>query len=812
MFKQSLWILFAIVIVPIVEYWLGLQVLQLGAMVQAGVLDYDITFNFGLYFIAKTNRQWFWVVTFLVLLSILYILWINVIRMHFDKDGLKDTEGNPIKEDDLRHRASTWEAKKGTLRIDFGEDGQVNQDSWRFKVDLFFDPFKKFYNKVAKNVFKASDQKLLNTIKYYPNTSGVDGKMTRFKSGIPVVFGKKAVWVDANDNHSLIIGTTNSGKTYSYVSPMIEIARMCRESIVVNDVKGELYKKHAGTLKHDGYNILKVDYIEPKKSDQNNPFGTIIKRYRQAYYDNQTEIQENYMNEATELFNVLRELEFTKKEIAKIENLIEFSERENDNEKMLQLQVEIEKRNKKIAQLRKRKRELNDIIPKPNYSDAAELVADIANTLCYEKDAKDPYWFTSSMQLLEGYIFFLLEERQMTDKGYTDFIPASLVNMYSVKMLHQQGQETVKVEGMGNVTLLKYYLETYRKSTDNSIKSMSAFLNVPENTRGSIASTLETKIRYFLLNTDVLNMTAESSFALEDLAKQPTALFISVHDEKSTFHQLTTILISQIYEELIKESRKYPKDLRLPVPINVIWDEFANGASWENIDNALTAGRSRGIKFHLFIQGLGQLENLYGPNKTKTIIDNCVNYVYILGGDDTSINKTSSMCGQRIVYSGKSRQTVPVFSAEKLRMLSLGESVIIRQRRNPYLTKSKGVQGFCFSKWFNKNKAEPRGINEDIKSAKYFDIAEAIISKDEESLLASASIQEPIDGLIVGDTVIDAEVVDRMNLVPLFTFAEGVFAHKKTGEVYKKNEQGVFVKLEPSPEELKRVTEVLTDE
>ena len=793
MLKQSLWIIFAIVVVPIVEYWLGLQILQLGAMVQSGTLDYDITFNFGLYFIAEAFRQWFWTVTLLVILSILYILWINIIRLNFDKNSLKDKDGNSIKEEDIRHQASTREAKRGTLRIDFDKNGQVNLNSWRFKVDLMFDPYKKIYNKIAKKVFNASDQKLLNTIKYYPNISGVDGEMTRFKSGIPVVFSKKAVWVDAEDNHSLIIGTTNSGKTYSYVSPMIELARICKESIVINDVKGELYKKHAGTLKNDGYKILKVDYIEPKKSDQNNPFGTIIKRYRQAYYDNQTEIQEKYMSEATELFNVLRELEFTKKQIDTIENSIEEAEEKEVTEAAL---GRLEKLNFISAQLRKRKRELNDIIPKPNYSDAAELVADIANTLCYEKESNDPYWFNSAMQLLEGYIYFLLEERVMTEKGYTDFLPIELVNMYSVKMLHQQGQETVRVDGMGTTTLLEYYLKHYRKSTDNSVKSMSGFISAGEKTRGSIASMLETKIRYFLLNTDVLNMTAESSFALEDLVKEPTALFISVHDEKSTFHQLTTILISQIYEELIKESRKYPKNLRLPIPINIIWDEFANGASWPNIDNALTAGRSRGIRFHLFIQGLGQLENLYGPNKTKTIIDNCVNYVYILGGDDTSINKTSNMCGQRIVYSGKSRQTVPVFSAEKLRMLSLGESIIIRQRRNPYLTKSKGVQGFCFRKWFEEHKAEPRGINENIKQAKYFDLTESIINKEEEMLLVkSCKTKQHVPNLLVqGERLISTKELAN-NYEVVGNKMDGIYVSKVTGEMIKRVAGGTYVNL-----------------
>ena len=60
---------------------------------------------------------------------------------------------------------------------------------------------------------------------------------------------KSRLYVDADDNHDLTIGTTNSGKTTSVVHAMIEANRIGGSSMFVNDIKGELLESHYGRLK-----------------------------------------------------------------------------------------------------------------------------------------------------------------------------------------------------------------------------------------------------------------------------------------------------------------------------------------------------------------------------------------------------------------------------------------------------------------------------------------------------------------------------------------------------------------------------------
>ena len=47
-------------------------------------------------------------------------------------------------------------------------------------------------------------------------------------------------------------------------------------------------------------------------------------------------------------------------------------------------------------------------------------------------------------------------------------------------------------------------------------------------------------------------MLSRSDFDLRDIGREKTALFIKIHDEKTTYHALATILVKQIYESLIE--------------------------------------------------------------------------------------------------------------------------------------------------------------------------------------------------------------------------------------------------------------------
>ncbi|MBR0420483.1 MAG: type IV secretory system conjugative DNA transfer family protein, partial [Erysipelotrichaceae bacterium] len=465
-----------------------------------------------------------------------------------------------------------------------------------------------------------------------------------------------------------------------------EISDNCDDEVdlKVSEIKGELYKTHGQSLINDGYDVKVVDFINPKRSLRWNPFGIIIKKYREAYKEYLKEMSSN------EYRKIVDEVGQNRILIVQLKKKIEETEGNRDD---LKKQIEV---------LEKEIESLNKMLPKPNYSEAQELISDIAMRLCHEEQARDPFWPSSAATLLEGYINFLLEEQIIDEKGNKQFLPDEMINMRSVRMVHDQGKQTIDPKQYDNCsTVLEYWLTHYRNVTDPSYMRLIEYVRSPDNTRGSISSVFSDKIKYFINNEDILRMTSVSDFDLKGLGERKTAIFIGIHDEKGTYHELPSILISQTYEELIKLTRTEEKDkkaARLKVPVYVVWDEFANGAEWDNIVNALTAGLSRGVRFCLVIQDFGQLATRYGNDKAKTIRSNCQNLYYLLAGEYQTLKDISDLCGSKIVWNQnrQEKESVPVLSTDALSKLSMGEAVIIRQRRNPMLQRLRAFDRYCF--------------------------------------------------------------------------------------------------------------------
>ena len=82
---------------------------------------------------------------------------------------------------------------------------------------------------------------------------------------------KDHVYVDDSDSHSLIIGSSGSGKSFSFILPMLCLMAMTGESGLTVDIKGELSAKTAELFKSKGYDVYFIDFIDPENSDCWNP-------------------------------------------------------------------------------------------------------------------------------------------------------------------------------------------------------------------------------------------------------------------------------------------------------------------------------------------------------------------------------------------------------------------------------------------------------------------------------------------------------------------------------------------------------------
>ena len=84
--------------------------------------------------------------------------------------------------------------------------------------------------------------------------------------------------------HTLIVGTTGSGKSSQYINPSIQLLSMmaAKPSFVVTDPKGDLYVQNVEKLKEEGYKILLLDLDDPYASSKWNPLTYAYRTYHRS--------------------------------------------------------------------------------------------------------------------------------------------------------------------------------------------------------------------------------------------------------------------------------------------------------------------------------------------------------------------------------------------------------------------------------------------------------------------------------------------------------------------------------------------------
>ena len=86
-------------------------------------------------------------------------------------------------------------------------------------------------------------------------------------------------------------------------------------------------------------------------------------------------------------------------------------------------------------------------------------------------------------------------------------------------------------------------------------------------------------------------------------------------------------------------------------------DEFANCPPLNDIEALVSVARSRGMRFHFFIQSLSQLDNVYGKDVAQIILDNC-GLIYLKTNTQSTAEAISKRLGKKTIESNSFSQNV----------------------------------------------------------------------------------------------------------------------------------------------------------
>lgn len=271
------------------------------------------------------------------------------------------------------------------------------------------------------------------------------------------------------------------------------------------------------------------------------------------------------------------------------------------------------------------------------------LITSLATMIMQEKtQQKDPFWNNSARNLLEGLIGFFLEEYKSGN------IKRNQITMTSIRKFQNSSMQEK------NFNKFKNYIDK-KEYGSKSKDSLTSILSASENTYKSITAVFGEKMSLFD-DVNVANVTSDSDFDFDLLGKEPTALFIIVPDEDKVYFTLVTIIVGLLYKELVKLANSN-ENKKLPVQIDWLLDEFANCPPLADIEALVSVARSRGMRFHFFIQSFSQLDNVYGKEVAQIILDNC-GLIYLKTNTQDTAEQISKRLGKTTISSNSISQSL----------------------------------------------------------------------------------------------------------------------------------------------------------
>ena len=443
------------------------------------------------------------------------------------------------------------------------------------------------------------------------------------KDGIPVyaVFNKKKKELELNlasPMHGLVIGATGSGKTTTFINPMIQILGRSSavSSMICTDPKGELFQLHSGMLSERGYKVMVLDLRDPYSSFRWNPLGDIYDRY-QLYLE-------------------------AGKGIFQCESDVRESGLELANDIGAYGDVWYEYKGKAYAV----RRELITVVKVEKqkiYDELYEDLNDLISVICPIESKDDPVWEKGARSIIMAVCLAMLEdseypELEMTREKFCFF------NINKAISNSENEFQALKEYFMGRPKLSK------------SVGLSRQVLSAADTTLASYMSIAFDKLSMFN-DEGLCSLTSATDIDPLQFASEPTALFLKIPDEKDTRHALAAVFVLCIYKALIKVASAR-EDLSLPRNVYFILDEFGNMPKIDKFDKMITVGRSRKIWFNMVVQSYAQLDNVYGQTIANIIKSNCGLKMFIGSNDIETCEEFSKLCGNKTVSTQSVSSTV----------------------------------------------------------------------------------------------------------------------------------------------------------
>ena len=188
-----------------------------------------------------------------------------------------------------------------------------------------------------------------------------------------------------------------------------------------------------------------------------------------------------------------------------------------------------------------------------------------------------------------------------------------------------------------------------------ALRQYRVFKQAPSETAMSILITASVRLAPFTL-PEVQRITATDNMELEKLGERKQAIFCIIPDSNDvSLNFLVGMLYTQAFQELYYQADTVHGG-SLPVPVRLMFDEFANVALPDGYARLQATMRSRNVMATIILQNISQLKELF-KDSWEGIIGNADAFIY-LGGNEQSTHKyVSELLGKETIETWTSSQS-----------------------------------------------------------------------------------------------------------------------------------------------------------
>ncbi len=142
-------------------------------------------------------------------------------------------------------------------------------------------------------------------------------------------------------------------------------------------------------------------------------------------------------------------------------------------------------------------------------------------------------------------------------------------------------------------------------------------------------------------------MTMVDEMDFGSLGEKKKAIFCVIPVDDSSMNYLVGMLYTQCFQALYRRADEKHNG-RLPVPVRVIQDEWANVAQPESYPKILATCRSYNIGLNIIVQNIQQIKALY-EKEWESIIGNCDTMLFLGGKESTTLKEISETLGKETI-------------------------------------------------------------------------------------------------------------------------------------------------------------------